>query len=159
VFYHLCTCISFAYFKLLLHILFLQSLCFLTYFFMYLFCLCPLRSAYPFFLFPTQLLYFARPVKIELLSPPAHTPARTNTQSRLLRGGRLPTRNLEDSTVKYSHYGKNCSILPHLLLRPALGLRSEFQICLSIVSFCFFTRCLFLETSACRLNAPWREIS
>lgn len=69
----------------------------------------------------------------------ARAHARTHGHRPCLLGGRrLPTRNLEDSTVKYSHYAENCSILPHLLLRPALGLRSEFQICLSIVSFYFF---------------------
>ena len=105
------------------------------------------------------------PVKIELWLPHAHMRrrARAHTHTHrpcIVRAGILLPRNLEDSTVKYSHYGKKCSVLRHLLLRSALALRSEFQMCLSIVSFCFFfTRCLFLETSACRLNAPWREIS
>ena len=88
--YHICSCTSFAYVLYRLHIHFVSSQ----------------RSSYS-VQGPSRLSYG------RLLYKRALGRARTHTRTHmpcLLGGGRLPTRNLEDSTVKYSHYGENCSI-------------------------------------------------
>jgi hypothetical protein len=142
VFYRFCSCISLANFLSVLHILLYSrhvsyhiSSCTSFAYILY-------RLDIHFVSFQRSSYTLQDPSRLSygrLLHILARAHARTHGHRPCLLGGRrLPTRNLEDSTVKYSHYAENCSILPHLLLRPALGLRSEFQICLSIVSFYFF---------------------
>jgi hypothetical protein len=144
----MCSCISFAHFLSVLHTFFTVPV-FLTISLHVPLSLASSTVCVSILSLSNSALILTSPVKIELWLPHAHMRRRARARAHthihthrpcIVRAGILPPRNLEDSTVKYSHYGKKCCVLPHLLLRSALALRSEFQMCLSIVSFCFFLR-------------------